>query len=115
MIESTSFGERLKAARTQAGLSQYDLEEKSGVKQSIISRLERGILKKSTDIVSLANACNVSVYWLQTGQGEKNSVMRLSNFEELDRAVEKFGLTDEEICKVRKHALEFATQLFLNK
>ncbi len=110
-----TIGKRLKWARKNAQLSQHDLEEKSGVAQSVISRLERGTLKKSTNLVMLANACNVSVFWLQTGHGDPMAVLMPSKFPELEHAVEKFNLNEDEMKTVERHAIDYAMQLFLNK
>ncbi len=111
LLELDTIGKRLKWARKRAGLSQHDM----GVAQSIVSKLERGQSNKTSHIVELANVCKVSAFWLQTGLGHPNDTQRLSHFEELDHAVEKFNLTEEEIEKVKKHALDYATKIFLQK
>ncbi|HAV1412765.1 helix-turn-helix transcriptional regulator [Vibrio parahaemolyticus] len=109
--ELDTIGKRLRWARKQRKLSQHDL----GVPQSLVSKLERGQMTSTKHIFELADACKVSVFWLQTGLGHPNAVQRLSRFEELDHAVEKFGLTDDEIDKVLKSALHEAMQIFLSK
>lgn len=65
-----TLAERLKAARKFAGLTQKQLEEKSGVTQQTISNIEQGIQDKSTDVVKLAIACGVRAEWLSEGVGE---------------------------------------------
>lgn len=62
-------GERLLTARTLARLTQPQLAEKSGVAQQTISKIERGVQRSSTEIVSLAAACGVRPEWLGKGTG----------------------------------------------
>src|ERR1700685_815512 len=40
--ERDRFGRAVRGARRQAGLTQYDLAERAGVSQSVVSRIERG-------------------------------------------------------------------------
>lgn len=61
---------RVKAARKYAGLTQGELAEKIGIKQASISDLERGKSASSSYTASIARACGVSPFWLETGQGE---------------------------------------------
>lgn len=63
------YGERLKAARNHAGLTQTELAERCGIAQPTISELE------STDggsayTTRLARACGVSPDWLADEIGE---------------------------------------------
>lgn len=64
----STLAERLKTARTQARLSQKQLEDRSGVSQKTVSKLERGDQANSTQIVQLARACRVRAEWLATGE-----------------------------------------------
>ena len=61
---------RLKFARKKRLMTQDQLSERSGVKQSDISKLERGDSQKTTGLVALARALTVDVDWLDTGDGE---------------------------------------------
>jgi phage repressor protein C with HTH and peptisase S24 domain len=61
---------RVKAARKFAGLTQGELAERIGIKQASISDLERGKSASSSYNASIARACGVNPYWLETGQGE---------------------------------------------
>ena len=59
-------GERIKQARTRAGMTQKELAEKIGVKFSAIHKYESGMvvnLKRET-IAALASALDVSPAWL---------------------------------------------------
>lgn len=63
--------DRLKKARTEAGLTQKDIEKNiPNLKQSTYSELERGVSKSTSRIVELANLFDVNVEWLSTGEGE---------------------------------------------
>jgi transcriptional regulator with XRE-family HTH domain len=65
-----TIGARLLQARDYAGISQSELARKSGVSQTIVSRLERNEAKRTRDIVRLARACGVNSEWLAEGVGE---------------------------------------------
>jgi len=62
-------GSRLKQARLAAGMSQKDLSVKSGVVQQVISKIELGIVKTTSDVVSLAQSVDVTAEWLDSGDG----------------------------------------------
>lgn len=64
-----TLGKRLKHARLERGLTQQQLASASGVKQSDISKLERGGSNTTTGVVRLAKALNCSAEWLDTGEG----------------------------------------------
>ncbi len=66
---STTLGTRLKTARKSKNWRQEDLSDRSGVKQSTISKIERDIQKTSTEVVKLAHALKVSAIWLSDGIG----------------------------------------------
>lgn len=61
---------RLRLARQKRGLTQTQLADISGVKQSDISKLEMGKSLTSTKIGSLARALRCDTYWLETGEGQ---------------------------------------------
>lgn len=69
------YGDRLKAARQYAKLSQATLAELVKISQANISKLEVGEATGSEYTVQIAMACNVSPEWLATGVGsmEKNT------------------------------------------
>lgn len=48
-----------------------DFAKKVGIAQSTLSELELGDSASSTHLPAIANAAEVSAYWLQTGKGEK--------------------------------------------
>lgn len=61
--------ERIKAARTHAGLTQRELADKVGIAQTAISQLESGKTLRSTHLFTIAEECGVSASWLVTGMG----------------------------------------------
>lgn len=58
------FAERLKKARTDAGLNQSDLAQQLGVGQNAISNYERGSTPKLETAVRIAEILHVSLDWL---------------------------------------------------
>lgn len=66
---ATDFGNRLRAARKYAGLTQLQAEEKTGIRQSTISTAEREGFS-STETVIYARAYGVDAHWLATGEGD---------------------------------------------
>lgn len=115
MHQLETLSQRLKWARKRAKLSQGKLAKLVNIEQSIISKLENNLLKSTNKIVEIANELSVSVYWLKTGNGDPDVVIPVSNFNQLELAVRKFGLSDEEILIVEKYAIEKATEIFLSK
>lgn len=64
------YGERLKTARTYAGLTQAQLAERAKVgTQESISKLERTNASGSEYTVQYASACGINPIWLATGEG----------------------------------------------
>lgn len=64
-----TLGKRLRHARKERDLTQDQLEAASGVRQSDISKLERGESNTTTGLVKLAKALGCSAEWLDTGNG----------------------------------------------
>ncbi|UKA23358.1 helix-turn-helix domain-containing protein [Photobacterium damselae subsp. damselae] len=115
MHQLETLSQRLKWARKRAKLSQGKLAKLVNIEQSIISKLENNLLKSTNKIVEIANELSVSVYWLKTGNGDPDVVIPVSNFNQLELAVRKFGLSDEEILIVEKYAIEKSHRNFLVK
>lgn len=63
-----SLGTRIRERRKSLGLSQAQLEQKSGISQQMLSKLERGAAFGTTEIAALARALNVCVQWLESGE-----------------------------------------------
>lgn len=60
--------DRLKQARLEAGLTQTQLAEMTGVTQALIYSLESGRISSTTHIFTIANAVHKNVQWLLTGK-----------------------------------------------
>lgn len=63
-----SIGERVRHRRVQLDLSQAELARLSGLKQSDISKIERGTIKRTTAVVELARALQCSPEYLALGE-----------------------------------------------
>lgn len=63
------YGERLKTARRLRNMTQHELAEKSGVKQTTISKIERGDQKGSKSDMDLCFALQINPVWLSRGMG----------------------------------------------
>jgi SOS-response transcriptional repressor LexA len=70
MRAMNTLAERLKFARKRCKLNQDQLAELSGIGQGVISKIERGSIKKTTGIVALARALDCNPFWLETGEDQ---------------------------------------------
>ncbi|WP_413774143.1 XRE family transcriptional regulator [Entomomonas sp. E2T0] len=60
--------DRIKQARKHAKLSQKELADKIGITQPSLSELETGKSQSTSYIASIARACGVDAFWLESGQ-----------------------------------------------
>jgi len=68
---AATFGDRLAAARDDAGLSQADLGARLGVKDVTIAAWEDDLKEpRANRLQMLSGMLNVSITWLLTGQGD---------------------------------------------
>lgn len=68
----STFGERLLWCRVREGWTARDVQRRTGVSASTISRAERGIGEPTfSGAVALARAYGVSLDWLATGSTRK--------------------------------------------
>lgn len=67
----TTFGQRLKEARTEAGITQPQLAKLVGIAQPTISNIESGRNQGSGEVTALARALGVFPDWLAEGRGPK--------------------------------------------
>lgn len=69
--DAATFGDRLAAAREQAGLTQKKMASNLGVKTKTIANWEQDLEEpRANRLQMLAGLLNVSLTWLLTGQGE---------------------------------------------
>lgn len=85
--------ERLKSERDRAGLTQPELAQRVGIRQSFIGALETGAQKNSGFLPEIAHALGVDAYWLKTGKGNKHGGRRLSDEQQL--IVDALPLVDD--------------------
>jgi transcriptional regulator with XRE-family HTH domain len=72
-----AFGSRIRAARSQRGLSAAELASAAGVSKSLVSQIERGIAAPSIDTVRrLASALQVPVFSLFMEEPDSGMVVR---------------------------------------
>jgi SOS-response transcriptional repressor LexA len=64
-----SLAQRVKAGRARLDVTQTELAKLAGLDQTDISKIERGAIRKTTAIPSLARALQCDPFWLQTGEG----------------------------------------------
>ena len=60
---------RLKLARARLNMTQGELADRSGMKQPDISKMERGVILKTTGIARIASTLGVEPEWLELGNG----------------------------------------------
>lgn len=68
-VSLNGLGDRVKAARQDAGLSQADLARRVGISQASLAALEKGATRNPKHLVQLANALGLDPTWLLTGTG----------------------------------------------
>lgn len=66
-----TIGSRARARRKELGLTQVQVANKAGMKQSTLSDLERGRNDSSMDLIPLSSALRCRPEWLKTGKGER--------------------------------------------
>ncbi|MBF0625182.1 MAG: helix-turn-helix transcriptional regulator [Magnetococcales bacterium] len=64
-----TLGQRVYLARKRVRLTQQQLAERIGTRQSAIQKLENGVIRRSRMLIPLAQVCGVDPIWLETGQG----------------------------------------------
>lgn len=67
-----TIGERLRAEREVAGLTQGALAAKAGVSQGAIGNVEAGLRRQPRALLPIAEALGLNPSWLATGKGQKH-------------------------------------------
>lgn len=70
-------GKRIVIARKLAEMSQEELADAVGCTQGLISKLERGDQNETGLIVKIARATNTDPFWLDSGEGEPRSNLKI--------------------------------------
>lgn len=95
-----NLAQRLRDARKMRGLTQVQLSKASGIRQSDVSKIERGETLRPTGLIALAHALAISPHWLATGDGAMETSHTTPNI--------KFSMGDDQAPIVR--ALESLDQ-----
>lgn len=74
-----NIAERFKESRLAAKLSQDQAAQLVGCKQTVVSKIEAGDVKKSSYFEKFANVFDVDYRWLMTGEGFKKEEDHYSN------------------------------------
>jgi transcriptional regulator with XRE-family HTH domain len=72
-----TLGKRIKTRREELELDQVELARRAGVSQPTLANLESGKNQRTKFLPELARALNVSVEWLDTGSGAKETVRQM--------------------------------------
>lgn len=120
MGENT-LGQRVKACREEAGLSQRAVAAKIGITQGALSQLENDRYPSTSYVAQLAKLFGVSPLWLATGQGRKTDAeltdealevarnfMRLSR--DKQQEIRHYMAIEAELSSQKKRHAEPATQ-----
>lgn len=67
-MENLAF--RVKSRRKELGLTQDQVAKDAGLKQSDVSKIELGLIQKTTNLVGLARALKCRPEWLDDGSGD---------------------------------------------
>jgi transcriptional regulator with XRE-family HTH domain len=87
LLDPAAFGERLRAARTRAGLKQSELAERAGIGKRALENYESGARIPRTAVPELARVLEVEPDWLLYGE-RRTTYADLANLGEL---VERLG------------------------
>lgn len=105
--EASTFGDRLAAARDEAGLSISELARRLGVRQSTLHKWEDDQSEPRANRLSiLAGLLNVSIMWLINGEGEG-----LENPDEVDPLNDDMAKILSEMRALRANMLRDAEML----
>lgn len=104
MTETRSFAERLRWARSEAGLTQKELSEKSGISQPQIVRYEAGRSKpRLGGALKLARALKIDAYYLMPELKQTTTEIEVEFTEDeaaqLHAEATKLGITAEELLR----------------
>lgn len=92
-----TFASRVSSRRVELGMTQGEVATQSGLKQPDISKIERGLILKTTELLGLAGALKCNPYWLESGKGPIEA-----------RAIDKFPTLEDQILR---HVVNLATLL----
>ena len=80
----TTVGDRVRMARQAKGLTMNELAKAIGKKESYISELERGGIKRGSQLYRIADVLGAPLSWLESGTGNAEYVLGLVKATESD-------------------------------
>ena len=80
----TTVGDRVRMARQAKGLTMNELAKAIGKKESYISELERGGIKRGSQLYRIADVLGAPLSWLESGTGNAEFVLGLIKATESD-------------------------------
>lgn len=86
-VKLPTLADRIRHARATRGLTQEELALRSGLKQSDISKIENGHIKKTTGLPALARALRCDLHWLDTGEGQLDAAPSRSDLQDVPKAL----------------------------
>ena len=104
-------GNRIKSRRKQLGISLGELEKQTGITNSALSKIERGLVAVSAEnLYAISQALDVSIEWLLTGVEPGMLIQEKSNkflpsvenpelVEALLRDIQKLPIEDLQLLK----------------
>ncbi|NKC14877.1 MAG: helix-turn-helix domain-containing protein [Gammaproteobacteria bacterium] len=98
---SESLGQRLRARRTEVGLTQEQLAERAETTQAVIQKIENGKSSRPRKIDKIATALGVKAAWLMFG----NDRFDVLDKEALEIATAWSELEESKRTELRKHIL----------
>ena len=95
--------DRIRQARTGAGLTQPELAEKIGLTKNFVSLIENGQRSPSDRTISdISRVCLVSEEWLRTGEGNQSTAQADTVAEDRERIKQLAdGIPPEAVGHVR--------------
>lgn len=91
-----TIGSRIKQKRTELGLTQRQVKEKTGISSGNLSEIENGSkLPSSPTLISLSNLLDCSIDWILKGETSTSSPQQFSNGSE-QALIEGFRLLSPE-------------------
>lgn len=99
---ATEYGQRLRAARKHAGLTQEEAGKRTGIAQSTISTAER-VGNGSADTPVYAKAYGVDSHWLATGEGEMLNLPAIPPMPQASNVADAPALASSRVVPVVGH------------
>ncbi len=107
--ETSTFGDRLVAARESAGMTQTQLAHRLGVKLQTLRNWEEDRSEpRANKLQMVAGMLNTSMVWLMSGQGEAPAASRKpAAGPEVDELIAEFRAIHSEFARLGKRIVRF--------